>query len=99
MTILATFKPELDGRTIVRVTTTIAVLSGQAAYSITFTFPELRLVEQLLHLEFGETTPPTLINSYAVQNKTYTGNTVGMTLNLNPVAGTTLIVEAVGLGI
>ena len=92
--IIATF--HRDGRSIVKSTDTRVVVAGDAIYVI-FTFPELRVVEQVIHVEF-ETNPETWTQGYNLQDKTYLNNTVGISIYMDPAAGTTLTSEAVVIG-
>lgn len=91
MTIIATL--HRDGRTIVKSTVTQVIPGGAQGLYLTFTFSELRTVEQLLHLEIT-----TWVQSHNPQDKTYSKNTVGLSLYLDAAAGTTLTAEAVAIG-
>lgn len=87
-----------DGKSIVKGSASQVVAGGAQGLYLTVAFPELRKVEQLLHVEF--TTNPKVWVSTAShpQDKNYVGNTVGISLQLNPAAGTTLTMEAVAIG-
>jgi len=87
-----------DGRTIVKGTNSIVLAAGGQGLYLVITFPELRKVEQLLHVEFT-TNPKVWITAAShPQDKNYSGNTVGISMYLNPAAGTTLMVEAISTG-
>lgn len=87
-----------DGRTIVKGTVTQVIPAGAQGLYLNVTFPELRIVEQLLHIE-ATTSPKTwLVTASLIQDKTYLGNTVGISLYLNPTAGTTLSAEILAIG-
>lgn len=95
MPIIATLHP--DGQTIAKQTVTRVLAAGAQGLYVTVTFPELRKVKQILHVEI-ETNPVTWVQSHLPQNKIYLNNTVGMSLYVNPTAGTTLGVEVVVIG-
>ena len=72
--------------------------AGAQGLYLTVTFPELRTVEQILHIE-ATTSPKTWITSAGLmQDKTYLGNTVGISLYLTSTAGTTLTTEILAIG-
>lgn len=97
MTLIALIKSNEEQRTIAKATVT-RLISGQAqGLYLVFTFPELRKVEQVLHIEV-ETNPETWCQSHNPQDKTYSGNTVGMSLYVDVAAGTTLTTECVVIG-
>ena len=97
MTIIATL--HRDGRTIAKGSSnSVALLAGAQGLYVTITFPELRTVEQVLGVEF-RTQPKVWISTSSLpQDKTYVGKTVGISLMLNPAAGTTLTLDAVVIG-
>ena len=87
-----------DGRTIVKGTVTQVIPAGAQGLYLTVTFPELRKVEQILHIE-ATTNPKTWITSAGLmQSKSYSNNVVGISLYLNPAAGTTLTAEVLAIG-
>jgi hypothetical protein len=87
-----------DGRTIVKSTVIRVIPAGANALYFIVTFPELRIAEQILHIEVT-TSPKTWITSAGLmQNKTYLNNTVGISLYLTPTAGTTLTAEVLAIG-
>jgi len=87
-----------DGRTIVKSTVIQVIPAGAQGLYFTVTFPELRTVEQILHIE-ATTSPKTWITSAGLmQSKRYLGNTVGISLYLTPTAGTTLTAEILAIG-
>ena len=91
MTICATL---YDGRTIVKTTKVVPVLAGGC--SITLTFPELRTIDAVLHLQVDRTVPPAEV--YGVGNfKSLKANVVGFTITSVSVA-TTLTIEGVVVG-
>lgn len=97
MTVIALIKSNEEQRTIAKATD-VRVISAQAqGLYLIFTFPELRKVEQVLHVEV-ETNPESWCQSHNPQDKTYLGNTVGMSLYLDNAAGTTLTTECVVIG-
>lgn len=88
-----------DGRTIVKATVTQSVAGGAQGLYLTVIFPELRTVEQILHIELRTSDPKTWITSAGLmQDKTYLNNTVGISLYLTPTAGTTLTAEILAIG-
>jgi hypothetical protein len=104
--ILALIKSNEEQRTIVKTTQTKVVPQGQQGLYFLFTFPELRTVEQLLHVEFDTDPEKWIISAGWIQDKTYDGNTVGMSIYMaigmtvtDQVNGTTLQATAVALGI
>ena len=87
-----------DGRTIVKGSVTRVVAAGAQGLYLTVTFPELRTVEQILHIE-ATTNPKTwLLTAGLMQSKSYLGNTVGISLYLDSLAGTTLGLEILAIG-
>ena len=87
-----------DGRTIVKSTVTRVIPAGAQGLYLNVTFPELRTVEQILHIE-ATTSPKTWITAAGLmQSKNYLNNTVGISLYLNPAAGTTLTAEFLAIG-
>jgi hypothetical protein len=95
MPIIATLHP--DGQTIAKATI-VRVIPGQAqGFYAVVTFPELRQVRQVLHVELT-TSPKTWVQSHNLQDKTYLGNTVGFSMYLDVAAGTTLTAEVVAIG-
>ena len=87
-----------DGRTIVKGTVIRIIPAGANALYFIVTFPELRIAEQILHIEVT-TSPKTWITSAGLmQSKTYLGNTVGISLYLTSTAGTTLTAEILAIG-
>lgn len=96
MTIIATL--HRDGRTIVKGTNSKVVQAGAQGLYLIITFPEIRTVEQLLHVEFTTSPKVWITTSSHPQDKNYVGNTVGISLQINPAAGTTLTLEAVAIG-
>jgi len=87
-----------DGRTIVKGTVIRVIPAGAQGLYFTVTFPELRIVEQILHIE-ATTSPRTWITAAGLmQSKLYLNNTVGISLYLNPTAGTTLTAEILAIG-
>ena len=96
MPIIATL--HRDARTIVKSTVTRVVVAGQQGLYLTVTFPELRTVEQILHIE-ATTSPRTWITSAGLmQSKNYLNNVVGISLYLTLAAGTTLTAEFLAIG-
>ena len=95
MPIIATLHP--DGQTIVKQTVTRLLVAGPQGLHVTVTFPELRKVSQILHIEI-QTSPKTWVRSHLPQDKTYVGNTVGISLYVDPTVGTTLSLDAVAIG-
>ena len=75
----------------------LVVASGAAGYWIQITYPELRKVETLLNIQF-DTDPVTWLETAVVQDKAYDENVVGISLYVNPTAGTTLSIESVAIG-
>jgi hypothetical protein len=62
------------------------------------TFPELRTVEQILYIE-ATTSPKVWITAAGLmQSKNYLNNTVGISLYLDSLAGTTLTAEVLAVG-
>ena len=96
MTILTTL--HRDGRTIVKATVTQVVQAGAQGLYLNVTFPELRTVEQMLHIQVTTNPKTWILTAGPVQDKTYLNNTVGMSLYLDPAAGTTLTLEALAIG-
>jgi hypothetical protein len=87
-----------DGRTIVKSTVTQVIPAGAQGLYFIVTFPELRTVEQILHIE-ATTDPKTWITAAGLmQSKSYLNNTVGISLYLTPTAGTTLTAEVLAIG-
>lgn len=95
MPIIATLHQ--DGRTIVKGTVSRVVAPGAQGLYVVVTFPELRTVEQILHIQL-KTSPHAWVSSHNAQDKNYSGNTVGISMYLDPAAGTTLTLEAVAVG-
>jgi len=105
LTILALIKSNEEQRTLVSTTDTKVVCQGQQGIYFTFTFSELRTVEQLIHIEFDTDPEMWLIRGGYPQDKTYSGNTVGMSIYLaigttvtDNVNGTTLRARACAVG-
>jgi len=96
MPILATL--HRDGRTIVKSTVTQVVPAGAQGLYLTVTFPELRTVEQILHIEATTDPKVWILTAGLMQDKSYVGNTVGISLYLDPAAGTTLTAEVLAIG-
>lgn len=97
MTIIALIKSNEEQRTIAEAEQCLVVEAGAGTWYFLFTFPELRKVEKVLQVEI-ETNPETFAYVNLPQDKTYLGNTVGMTLTGTPQAGTTLCAECVVIG-
>jgi hypothetical protein len=87
-----------DGRTIVRSIVTRLVAAGAQGLYLNVTFPELRTVEQILHIEATTSPKVWILTAGLMQDKDYAGNTVGVSLYLDPAAGTTLTLEAIAIG-
>jgi hypothetical protein len=97
MPIIATL--HRDGRTIVKSTVARSVAGGPQGLYFIVTFPELRKVEQILHIEVTTSDPKVWISSAGLmQDKNYLGNTVGISMYLDPAAGTTLTTEVLAIG-
>jgi hypothetical protein len=96
MPIIATL--HRDGRTIVKGSVSRVVAAGAQGLYVTVTFPELRTVEQLLHIEFTTSPKVWITTASHPQDKNYVGNTVGISLYLTPAAGTTLTAEILAIG-
>lgn len=87
-----------DGRTIVKGSVTRVVAAGAQGLYLNVTFPELRTVEQILHIE-ATTNPKTwILTAGLLQDKNYSNNTVGISLYLDSLAGTTLTAEILAVG-
>jgi len=95
MPIIATLHP--DGQTIVKASIVTVIPAGAQGFYAVVSFPELRTVRQVLHVELT-TDPKTWVQGHNLQDKTYLGNTVGFSMYLDPAAGTTLITELIALG-
>jgi len=93
VTILATFHPYVDGRTIASAVRVFVVPSA-GNYAITITIPEHRITERVL--EWNLRTNP-LTDPGTPTNVVITRNTVGCTL-VGVGHGTTLTAEAVTSG-
>lgn len=87
-----------DGRTIVKATVTRVVAAGAQGLYLTVTFPELRTVEQIMHIEVTTSPKVWILTAGLMQDKTYLNNTVGISLYLDPAAGTTLAAEILAIG-
>ena len=112
MTILALIKSNEEQRTIAKATETRVVGKGQQGLWLTFTFTELRKVEQVLHVEFETDPNMFIIRSGWIQDKKYgvqggfaADNIVGLSIYLavgttitDLVNGTTLRSECVVIG-
>ena len=96
MPIIATLHP--DGQTIAKATVVRVIPAGAQGFYAVVTFPELRTVTQVLHIEVVSTSPKTRVQSHNLQSKTYLGNTVGFSMYLDAAAGTTLTAEVVAIG-
>ena len=112
MTILALIKSNEEERTLAKATDVKVVGQGQQGLWFTFTFAELRKVEQVIHVEFDTDPEMWIVRSGWVQDKKY-GETDGMladnivgisiylavgTTVLDDINGTTLTAECVALG-
>lgn len=95
MPIIATLHP--DGQTIAKATIVRVIPGGAQGFYAIVSFPELRTVRQVLHIELT-TSPKTWVQSHNMQDKTYLGNTVGFSMYLDAAAGTTLLGELVAIG-
>jgi len=95
MPIIATLHP--DGQTIAKATIVTVIPAGAQGFYAVVSFPELRTVRQVLHVELT-TDPKTWVQGHNLQDKTYLGNTVGFSMYLDPAAGTTLGVEVLAIG-
>jgi hypothetical protein len=87
-----------DGRTIVKANVTQLVQAGQQGLYLNVTFPELRIVEQILHIEVTTDPKTWIMTAGLMQDKTYLGNVVGISLKIDPLAGTTLSAEILAIG-
>jgi hypothetical protein len=96
MPIIATL--HRDGRTIVKSTVSLVVQAGQQGLYLNVTFPELRIVEQILHIEVTTDPKTWILTAGLMQDKTYSNNVVGISLKLDPLAGTTLTAEILAIG-
>ena len=95
MPVIATLHP--DGQTIVKATVVSVIPPGPQGFYAVVSFPELRTVTQVLHVELT-TSPKVWVQSHNLQSKTYLGNTVGFSMYLDAAAGTTLTTEVVAIG-
>jgi hypothetical protein len=105
LTILATIKSNEEQRTLVSTTDVKVVGQGQQGLYFSFIFPELKTVEQLIHVEFETDPEMWIIRGGQPQDKDYSGNVVGMSIYLavgttvtDNVNGTTLTAKAVAIG-
>lgn len=105
MTILALIKSNEEQRLLVRATDTKVVGQGQQGLYFQFTFPELRTVEQLIHIEFDTDPEMWIVRGGHPQDKAYAANVVGVSIYLavgttvtDAVNGTTLKATAVATG-
>jgi hypothetical protein len=87
-----------DGRTIVKSTVARLVPAGAQGLYLNVTFPELRTVEQILHIEATTSPKVWILTAGLMQDKSYLNNTVGISLYLDPAAGTTLTAEILAIG-
>ena len=87
-----------DGRTIVKSTVVLVVDPGQQGLYLTVTFPELRTVEQILHIEVTTNPRTWIMTAGLMQDKNYLGNVVGISLKIDALAGTTLSAEILAIG-
>jgi hypothetical protein len=87
-----------DGRTIVKANVTRVIPAGAQGLYLIVTFPELRTVEQILHIEVTTSPKVWILTAGLMQDKSYLNNTVGISLYLDPAAGTTLNAEVVAIG-
>lgn len=93
MTILATFHPYVDGRTVASATR-VFVIPSAGNYNFTITIAEHRTTERVLEWNF-QTNP--LCDPGSANNVVITRNVVGCTL-VGVGHGTTLTVEAIASG-
>lgn len=112
MTIVALLKSNEEQRSIVKSTSVQVVGQGQQGLWITFTFPELRVVEEVLQVEFDTNPEMWLVRSGWIQDKKYGladglagDNVVGLSLHLavgttvtDNVNGTTLTGTCLAIG-
>ncbi|MCJ7424115.1 hypothetical protein MUP01_07590 [Candidatus Bathyarchaeota archaeon] len=87
-----------DGRTIVKSTVSQVVQAGAQGLYLTVTFPELRTVEQIMHIEVTTSPKTWILTAGLMQDKTYLGNVVGISLKIDSLAGTTLSAEVLAIG-
>jgi len=112
MTIIALIKSNEEQRTVAKATDVRVVCQGQQGLYITFTFTELRKIEQVLHVEFDTNPEMWILRSGWIQDKKYGvagglagDNVVGMSIYLaigttvtDCVNGTTLTSQCVAIG-